>query len=159
MEIPHDSPITSKDIKKRYRSKSLLIHPDKTTNPNASKAFDQLKKAESDLQTEDIKNKLDELYTQSKESLGPSATTKEIYNHFKDSLIQIEFQKRINLKTQLQRQGELDRLREESIQLDKLKREFKAQWEANQGKRVENWRSYSNKVEKKKKKKVKKVLA
>lgn len=118
-----------------------------------------MKNAESDLQNEEIKTNLDELYTQSKKSLGPTATINEIYSHFKDSLIQIEFQKRIDLKKQLQRQGELDRLKEESLELDKLKKQYRAHWEANQGKRVENWRSYSNKVEKKKKKKVKKVLA
>ena len=34
--------VPEEDIKQTYRRKSLLIHPDKTKNPNAVDAFDRL---------------------------------------------------------------------------------------------------------------------
>ena len=34
--------VPDEDIKKTYRKKSLLIHPDKSTNPRATDAFDRL---------------------------------------------------------------------------------------------------------------------
>ncbi|KAG8678228.1 hypothetical protein FRC09_020007, partial [Ceratobasidium sp. 395] len=39
-----DTDATPADIKKRYRQLSLFIHPDKTTHPRATDAFDLLKK-------------------------------------------------------------------------------------------------------------------
>ena len=48
------------DIKKCYRTKSLLIHPDKTTNPRAPDAFDRLKKAQTELMDEKHRTRLDE---------------------------------------------------------------------------------------------------
>ena len=48
------------DIKKVYRAKSLLIHPDKTSNPNAPDAFDRLKKAQTVLLDEKLRAALDE---------------------------------------------------------------------------------------------------
>jgi DnaJ family protein C protein 8 len=48
------------DIKKVYRAKSLLIHPDKTKNPLAPDAFDRLKKAQSMLLDEKLRAELDE---------------------------------------------------------------------------------------------------
>ncbi|CCH45185.1 Chaperone protein [Wickerhamomyces ciferrii] len=154
LQLDHDTNYTAIEIKKVYRSKSLLIHPDKTSNPDASKAFDLLKKAESDISNEEIKTKLNTIWSKAKEDIEPihKSNNKEIYNLFKDLLIQEEFQKRIKVKQDLQKQGELDRLKEEELELNKLKTEYKKQWEANQDSRVKNWRSYANKVEKKKKK-------
>ncbi|CAD6448659.1 06c566a7-2c53-4101-abc1-ff69de2f4ba6 [Sclerotinia trifoliorum] len=48
------------DIKKCYRVKSLLIHPDKTRNPLAPDAFDRLKKAQIELMDEKHRERLDE---------------------------------------------------------------------------------------------------
>jgi len=44
--------VPESDIKKCYRVKSLLIHPDKTKNPLAPDAFDRLKKAQTELMDE-----------------------------------------------------------------------------------------------------------
>ncbi len=162
LELDHEnaSTLTSVQIKKQYRAKSLLIHPDKTTNPDAPKAFNILKKAESNLQDQDFKSHVDEIY----DSTASSTTndTKQRYESFKDILIQQEFTKRINQQKELQRQGELNRMKEEMMELNELKRKYKKQWEDNQESRVKNWRSYTNKVVKKVKKKdktKKKVLA
>ncbi len=163
LELDHEnaSTLTSVQIKKQYRAKSLLIHPDKTTNPDAPKAFNTLKKAESNLQDQDFKSHIDEIY----DSTASSSTKKDIkhrYESFKDILIQQEFAKRINQQKELQRQGELNRMKEEMMELNELKRKYKKQWEDNQENRVKNWRSYTNKVVKKVKKKdktKKKVLA
>ncbi|CAM9016916.1 unnamed protein product [Wickerhamomyces anomalus] len=96
LELDHEnaSTLTSIQIKKQYRAKSLLIHPDKTTNPDAPKAFNILKKAESNLQDQDFKSHIDEIY----DSTASSSTndTKQRYESFKDILIQQEFTKRIN---------------------------------------------------------------
>lgn len=52
--------VPDSDIKKCYRVKSLLIHPDKTTNPLAPDAFDRLKKAQTELLDEKHRVVLDE---------------------------------------------------------------------------------------------------
>ncbi|KAJ3508793.1 hypothetical protein NM208_g15769 [Fusarium decemcellulare] len=44
--------VPDSDIKITYRKKSLLIHPDKTKNPQAPDAFDRLKKAQTELMDE-----------------------------------------------------------------------------------------------------------
>ena len=46
--------VPESDIKKCYRVKSLLIHPDKTSNPQAPDAFDRLKKAQTVLMDEKV---------------------------------------------------------------------------------------------------------
>ncbi|KAL8707064.1 MAG: hypothetical protein Q9225_007843, partial [Loekoesia sp. 1 TL-2023] len=47
-------------IKLQYRKLSLLIHPDKTTNPSATNAFDRLKKAQTELMDPKHRTHLDE---------------------------------------------------------------------------------------------------
>jgi len=148
--------ITSMDIKKQYRSKSLLIHPDKTSNPDAPIAFSELKKAEQKLQDDESKSFIDDLYQQSIDFITSKLRTSnpskiEIYEHFKDTLIHIEFKKIMNLQKISKQQGELAKLEEESKQLNLMKREFKKQWDETQVERVSNWRSYINGNEKKKK--------
>ncbi len=51
--------VPESDIKLTYRKKSLLIHPDKTTNPQAPDAFDRLKKASTELMDEKHREYLD----------------------------------------------------------------------------------------------------
>ena len=52
--------VPESDIKIVYRKKSLLIHPDKTKNPQAPEAFDRLKKAQTELMDEKHRERLDE---------------------------------------------------------------------------------------------------
>ncbi|TVY29276.1 J domain-containing protein spf31, partial [Lachnellula cervina] len=52
--------VPESDIKRCYRVKSLLIHPDRTRNPQANDAFDRLKKAETELMDEKHRERLDE---------------------------------------------------------------------------------------------------
>src|SRR5215472_349428 len=52
--------VPESDIKKRYRERSLFIHPDKCKHPQAPDAFDRLKKAQTELMDEKARARLDE---------------------------------------------------------------------------------------------------
>ncbi|KAL8954093.1 MAG: hypothetical protein Q9222_000072 [Ikaeria aurantiellina] len=52
--------IPDTQIKLQYRKLSLLIHPDKTSNPSAPTAFDRLKKAQTELMDPKTRTHLDE---------------------------------------------------------------------------------------------------
>lgn len=51
LELPYGEP-DSNQVKKQYRKKSLMIHPDKVKHERAEEAFNLLKKAESELNDE-----------------------------------------------------------------------------------------------------------
>ncbi|KAG8984265.1 hypothetical protein FRB90_005434, partial [Tulasnella sp. 427] len=57
---------TDTEIKKKYRSLSLFIHPDKASHAQASEAFDRLKKAESELSDKTKREALDGVYVQAR---------------------------------------------------------------------------------------------
>ncbi|KAG2188027.1 hypothetical protein INT44_000778 [Umbelopsis vinacea] len=48
MELPYKA-VDPSELKKAYRKRSLMVHPDKVDHPKAQDAFDLLKKAESEL--------------------------------------------------------------------------------------------------------------
>lgn len=173
----HDSDSLATILKKTYRKKSLLIHPDKTKNPNAPRAFDLLKKAESILSTtadptdEDSKSRLHEktslieIYQRVAEGLklpsdietyddARNVSIREkvqlvLENQVKDQEIERSYQQRQDVKKQEEiKTATKDR---------ELKKKWESKWEDDRDARVSLWRSFSSKVEKKKKKK--KVLA
>ncbi|KAI5966817.1 spf31 [Candida pseudojiufengensis] len=152
-------------VKKIYRKKSLLIHPDKSDHPQASVAFDKLNQSMKILSTTD--EDVDEY--KEKERLY------SIYNHFKkdSEIIDSNFNHENNIKirekvneilineladeelTKLAKQSEEIRKNEMYQKLkdeNNAKRKLENQWEENRDDRVKNWRNYSNKIEKKKKK-------
>lgn len=176
-----DSESLQKRIKKIYRKKSLLIHPDKVDHKKAPEAFDLLKKAEVVLSQEsqddatetdpEVKNYIREkqnlinIYETAQKSLKISPS--DSYNDEANLKIRQEVErilleqanhedveKRYQQRQELQRQAEIKKLAKER----ELKKKLDSQWEDDRDKRVSNWRKYANKVQKKKKK-TKKVLA
>ena len=150
-------------IKKLYRKKSLLIHPDKTDNPNASDAFDRLKKAERILSANESddelwkeKNRLLAIYQASynKQNLDKSLSFNDIQNQtirtkveeiLQDEINHEELQRLVHQTTETRKHELQERIKRER----ELKKKMENQWEDERDNRVKNWRGYVNKVEKK----------
>ena len=162
------------DIKKVYRTKSLLIHPDKTSNPNAPDAFDRLKKAQTVLLDEKLRAKLDEdiadarmllmrekkLTADDEETRGP-----EFLKEWRDKTAWVirdnELRRQRQMKAQMREEGRQQKKEEEEVAERKRKRDHEQAWEKSRDTRINSWRDYqqAKKPEaeggKKKKKKVK----
>ncbi|EDK37576.2 hypothetical protein PGUG_01674 [Meyerozyma guilliermondii ATCC 6260] len=156
------------DGKKAYRRKTILIHPDKTDNPQAPEAFDRLKKAERVVNA--IKENDEEFYLE-RERL------ESIYKHVgfdnskpetrsvatRDEAAKVLKREKAKLETDqsIERyQQEQENKRQMELQKQRLaKRKQDSVWEDQRDTRVQNWRNYVHKVDKKTKKKKKKVLA
>jgi DnaJ family protein C protein 8 len=154
-------------IRKTYRKKSLLIHPDKTKNPMAPDAFDRLKKAEAALQDDKKREVLDKAFadarrmlirekkwTLDEERLKSDAFLHEWRVKVRDVLIEQELRKRQLQKRQMEEEGRLKRKLEEEAEERRKKREAERAWEDTRDTRVASWRDYQKGVSKKKKKKV-----
>lgn len=153
------------DIKKTYRKKSLLIHPDKTSNTRAPDAFDVLKKAHSNLEDDKARERLDGIFADARrllirerkwtindERLKSDEFLKDWRAKTKALLIEEEFMKRLETKQKLQQEGEAKRKLEEANELRKVKRKIDKTWEDKREDRVANWQSWVQKLGKKKKK-------
>ncbi|GMM36173.1 hypothetical protein DASC09_034980 [Saccharomycopsis crataegensis] len=154
------------DIKRTYRKKSLLIHPDKTSNPRAPDAFDSLKKAQAVLADDQQRGQLDEIFSDARrvlirekkwsiddDRLKSDDFLKEWRAKTKELLIEEEFLKRMEIKQKLAKDGEVKRRREEALEIKERKRKRDKEWEDHRDERVNNWQHYLKKSEKKKKKK------
>ncbi|KZZ87722.1 DnaJ domain protein [Ascosphaera apis ARSEF 7405] len=167
--------VTEKDIKMQYRKKSLLIHPDKTSNPAAPDAFDRLAKAQTYLLDEKKRAYLDEMiaearsilikehkYTIHSEELKTEEFKKEWRKKTVEVLIEEEARKRRQLKAQMQEEGRERKKEEEEIEARKRKRESEKAWEESRDERIGSWRDFQKAAAKKKegskKKKKMKVL-
>ncbi|ODV79863.1 uncharacterized protein CANTADRAFT_21144 [Suhomyces tanzawaensis NRRL Y-17324] len=150
-------------VKKLYRKKSLMIHPDKVSNPEAPEAFDRLKKAEQVLSNQDKegsvwaeKTRLLDIYKDvcSKQKDIKSIQTR-VAEILGEEIRQEEIDRLYNQRQEAQRRDE------EKAQQTKREKDMKMKhaWEDDRDTRVQSWRNYTAKVEKKKKKKTKKVLA
>ncbi|ANB15327.1 Chaperone protein dnaJ [Sugiyamaella lignohabitans] len=153
-------------IKKQYRKKSLLIHPDKSKNVQAPEAFDRLKKAEALLQDDKAREVLDQAFTDARKLLimekkwtydDERLKSDEFYEEWrqktKDVLIENELRKRRLQKLKMEEEGRLKRQMEEAAAERRMKRESEQAWEDTRDTRVGNWRDYRNKVTKQQKKK------
>lgn len=153
--------VPESDIKICYRKKSLLIHPDKTKNPQAPEAFDRLKKAESELMDEKQRAKLDESiadarmllirekkWTVDNEELKTDEFRKEWREKTKFVLIDNEMRRRRQLKAQMQEEGRQQKKEEEELQERKRKREHEAKWEDTREQRIGSWRDFASKGKK-----------
>lgn len=149
--------VPESDIKMCYRKKSLLIHPDKTTNPQAPDAFDRLKKAQTDLMDEKARARLDEaiadarmllmrerkLTVDSEEVRYPSEEWKRAWREkTKTVLIDSELRRRKQMKAQMQEEGRAQRKEEEEAAERKRKREHEHAWEESREKRIGSWRDF-----------------
>lgn len=139
-------------IKKVYRKKSILIHPDKTDNVDAPAAFDRLKKAEQFVSDdgEELK-RLNLVYEDVQSKLTDMVKVRE-----KVSLILEDIVKEEQVEKMYQQRLEVNRQAEAvKVQLERqLKKKMELKWEDAREERVLSWRKFSGKVEKKRKKKV-----
>lgn len=144
-------------IKKRYRQLAMLIHPDKTSLPDAEKAFDIVKKAELILQA---RGDDQALAVQEKERLDliyrdVDQDRKRVREALEDLEFQELQQKELQQRHKINEHAAAKRAEENVSAAAK----HKQRWENDRDTRVNLWRSYVSKVEKPKKKKKKKVLA
>ena len=143
------------DIKKTYRMKSLLIHPDKTTNPLAPDAFDRLKKAQTMLLDEKERAKLDEaiadarMLTMRERKLDRDAEevkSDEFARAWRDKatwvLVDNEKRRRKQVEAQLREEGRAQRKEEEEVAERKRKREQDQEWEKTRDHRINSWRDF-----------------
>lgn len=153
------------DGKRAFRRKTILIHPDKTDNPRAPAAFDRLKKAE----------RVANATADDKETYAERERLESIYRHVgynkpEDKLEALRTKAAAVLKLEKQKyetDKSIDRYHQEQHQKEQMeiqkqrkeKRKQDSVWEDQRDSRVQSWRKYVNKVEKKPKKKKNKVLA
>jgi len=166
--------VPDSDIKIVYRKKSLLIHPDKTKNPQAPEAFDRLKKAQTALLDEAQRKHLDEciadarhlLIRQHKYNLdSPELKTEEFKKEWRTKTIEVlvdaEARRRRQTKAKMQEEGREQRKEEAELDERKRKREHEKNWENTREERIGSWRDFQNggkKESKESKKKKLKVL-
>ncbi|KAH7414502.1 hypothetical protein DE146DRAFT_600991 [Phaeosphaeria sp. MPI-PUGE-AT-0046c] len=166
--------VPESDIKKVYRAKSLLIHPDKTKNPLAPDAFDRLKKAQSALLDEKLRAELDEnvadarmLLMRDKKLTADDEETRseEFRKEWREKTIWVirenEMRKQRQMKAQMREEGRQQKKEDEELAERKRKRAHDDAWEKSREQRIGSWRDFTQgkKPEpegaKKKKKKVK----
>lgn len=164
--------VPESDIKKAYRSKSLLIHPDKTSNPDAPEAFDRLKKAQSTLMDEKKRAELDEYIADArmlvmrelKLTVDDEETRgEEFAKKWREKttwvIMDEEKRKKRQVEAQLREEGRQQRKEEEEIAERKRKREHEEAWEKTRDTRINSWRDFQKgkgpEDGKKKKKKMK----
>lgn len=170
--------VPESDIKNTYRKKSLLIHPDKTKNPQAPDAFDRLKKAQTELMDEKHRATLDEAIADARMLVlrdhkwtvdSPELKTDEFARLWRDKtkavLIDNEHRRRRQMRAQMQEEGREQRKADEELEERKRKRQHEQDWEATRDQRIDSWRQFqkgkqgggADGGEKKKKKKLKPI--
>ncbi|KAI1409609.1 DnaJ domain-containing protein [Hypoxylon sp. FL1857] len=166
--------VPESDIKLTYRKKSLLIHPDKTKNPQAPEAFDRLKKAQTELMDEKHRERLDEAIADARMLLirenkwtvdSPELKTEEFAKKWRDKtrevLIDNELRRKRQMKAQMQEEGREQRRAEQEVEDRKRKRQHEQDWESTRDQRIDSWRQFqkskSGGDDKKKKKKLKPI--
>jgi DnaJ homolog subfamily C member 8 len=160
--------VPPEEIKKVYRKKSLLIHPDKTKNVRASDAFDRLKKAEAELMDDKKRASLDNLiaaarkalikeqkYDENSDYIKSDAFWGEVRIKTKQFLIDDELRRRKAKKLQMEQEGRERQEAEAAANEAKRKREADKEWEETREDRVNNWRTFAKTGPEKKKKKMK----
>lgn len=152
---------TPNDVKKAYRVKSLLLHPDKCKHERAPDAFALLKKAETALSDDNRRKELFEQVDEARllvieERGGPKAAP--LNERDLAPMIRFRF-KRLQEDTEnrakILRVNEVERKAKEEMDRDterKRKAEHDKQWEATREARVNDWRKFMNKGQAKTKK-------
>jgi len=150
--------VPDEDIRKIYRKKSLLIHPDKSSNPLAPDAFDRLAIAHQTLLDETKRGRLDEaiadarmllirdkkLTTDSEEVKDPDEVfMKEWKDKVKFVLADNESRRLRQVKAQMQEEGREQRRVEAEMAERKRKRDHEVDWEKTREQRIGSWRDFS----------------
>ncbi|KAI8979263.1 hypothetical protein BDF20DRAFT_819433 [Mycotypha africana] len=174
LELPYTKP-DPKAIKKAYRQKSLMIHPDKVKHEKAQDAFALLKKAESELADEArlkfLLTVIEEARVEVLRSNGYKVKTEVVFNNqlptmpaernapetqvkdkMKEILIEMELRRRRQLQREMEAEGAEKRKAEEKVNERKRKAENEKQWEESRDTRVNSWRQFQKKGGKKVKK-------
>ncbi|KAF4549183.1 DnaJ domain-containing protein 6 [Elsinoe fawcettii] len=149
--------IPDSQIKKVYRAKSLLIHPDKTSNPKAPDAFDRLAKAQQQLLDEKQRERLDESISDARMLLMRDRKLTVDDEQVKDPddefikawrektvwvLMDEEKRRQRQMKAQMQEEGRQKKQEEEELEQRKRKREFENNWEKTREGRIDSWRDF-----------------
>lgn len=163
--------VPDSDIKIVYRKKSLLIHPDKTKNPQAPEAFDRLKKAQTALLDEKQRQHLDECiadarqllirqhkYTVDSEELKTEEFKQEWRKKTIEVLVEAEARRRRQAKARMQEEGREKAKEDAEIEERKRKRDHEKQWEDTREQRIGSWRDFQKGVKKGEEQKKKKKL-
>lgn len=166
--------VPDEDIKKTYRKKSLLIHPDKTPNPRAPDAFDRLASAHQTLLDETKRGHLDEAIADArsllirerkltKDSEEVKDPDREFMRAWKDKVKYVladnEARRARQAQAAMRDEGRQQRKEDEEVAARKRKREHEQDWEKTRESRIGNWRDFQKKEDAKKTKKKKmKVL-
>jgi DnaJ family protein C protein 8 len=149
--------VPDSDIKKAYRTKSLLIHPDKTKNPLAPDAFDRLAKAQDELLDEKKRAILDEYIADARmlamrdmkltvdddEVKEPSEEFAKAWSA-RIKFVIVDETKRMERKRNaaMREEGRAQRKEEEEIKERKRKREHEDAWEKTRETRIDSWRTF-----------------
>ncbi|MBW0519801.1 hypothetical protein O181_059516 [Austropuccinia psidii MF-1] len=176
LDMTNPSAVTDADIRKSYRKRSLLIHPDKLSHPRGIEAFDLLKKAESFLLDHDKRKGLDDTLRDARmltlRSLRLPDSTQD--DHEKLKKLNPSFQFRVALKTKeiiieeelrvrrarkmtMIAEGTEAKRQEDAIAKRKREIEEKKTWEETREDRVTDWRSFQKSGSSGKKKKKSKI--
>ncbi len=147
--------VPDSDIKVAYRKKSLLIHPDKTTNPAAPDAFDRLNKAQTTLLDEKARTHLDECiadargllirkykYNLDSPELKTDGFKKECRQKTVEVLVEAEARRRKQMKAKMQEEGREKRKEDDEIDQRKRKRDHEKKWEDSREERIGSWRDW-----------------
>ncbi|KAL1900314.1 DnaJ subfamily C member 8 [Ceratocystis pirilliformis] len=150
--------VAESDIKMAYRKKSLLIHPDKTRNPQAPEAFDRLKKSQVELMDEKHRARLDESIADARRLLirenkwtvhSEELKTAEFAKMWREKtrfvLIEEEHRRRRQAKVQMEEEGREQKRQEEQLEERKRKRQHEQDWEASRDERISSWRQFQKK--------------
>jgi len=147
--------VPESDIKATYRKKSLLIHPDKTSNPSAPEAFDRLKKAQTELMDEKQRARLDECIADARMLLmrerkltidSEEVKSAEFAAAWRKKTVEVlvdsEHRRRKQLKAQMQEEGRAQRKEDEELESRKRRRDHEVAWEQTREGRIGNWRDF-----------------
>jgi len=139
-----------------YRKKSLLIHPDKTSNPSAPDAFDRLKKAQLSLLDEKEREKLDEAIADARmliirdrkwtvdspELKEEQFLRKDWPEKVKTVLVDNEVRRRKQASAAMREEGRLARQQTEEDDKRRKEMDTKKAWEQSRDERIGSWRDF-----------------
>lgn len=148
--------VPDSDIKICYRKKSLLIHPDKTSNPSAPDAFDRLKKAQTSLLEEKERAVLDEAIADARMLIirarkwtvdSPELKEEQFLKRdwpekVKEVLVENEVRRRKQATAAMREEGRLARQQAEEDDKRRTDMDAKKAWEQSRDERIGSWRDF-----------------
>jgi len=161
--LPTD--ITEEDIKQRYHKMSSLVHPDKSSDPRARKAFLEVKKAYQELKKEERRDVLSRLVkgaersarkrlSKEEKELSESEIKEECAREVMKVFAQAE-QRRLVAKRNSVVYTQRERVQEHE---EKLQREMEIEqekhWKAGREKRMKSWSDFQHGANKNKRQKL-----